>query len=214
MLNMNIFSFKRKIGRASVKEGFDNLPSAICFADRSGTVVLCNRLMDSLCHRLTGADLQHISELRNALENPAEGAETEDGKSHIYRFHSEGGKEDQPGGEAPDTFWQFTETQITDADGREYTQMQAIDVTQLHLKTMELKEENRLLDEANIRAMKLYGDIDRIVREKETLAMKMRVHDDMGMCLLATRNLLTKESTLEEYLQGAGRWHVHGLHQL
>ena len=88
MLNMNIFSFKRKIGRASVKEGFDNLPSAICFADRSGTVVLCNRLMDSLCHRLTGADLQHISELRNALENPAEGAETEDGKSHIYRFHS------------------------------------------------------------------------------------------------------------------------------
>lgn len=207
MLNMNIFSFKRKIGRASVKEGFDNLPSAICFADRSGTVVLCNRLMDSLCHRLTGADLQHISELRNALENPAEGAETEDGKSHIYRFHSEGGKEDQPGGEAPDTFWQFTETQITDADGREYTQMQAIDVTQLHLKTMELKEENRLLDEANIRAMKLYEDIDRIVREKETLAMKMRVHDDMGMCLLATRNLLTKESTLEEYLQGARRWH-------
>ena len=206
MLNMNIFSFKRKIGRASVKEGFDNLPSAICFADRSGTVVLCNRLMDSLCHRLTGADLQHISELRNALENPAGGAETEDSKSHIYRFHSEGGKEDQPGGEAPDTFWQFTETQITDADGREYTQMQAIDVTQLHLKTMELKEENRLLDEANIRAMKLYEDIDRIVREKETLAMKMRVHDDMGMCLLATRNLLTKESTLEEYLQGAGRW--------
>lgn len=212
MLNMNNFSFKRKIGRASVKEGFDNLPSAICFADRSGTVVLCNRLMDSLCHRLTGADLQHISELRNALENPAGGAETEDGQARIYRFHSEGGKEDSAGKGDPacdgghDTFWQFTETQITDADGRQYTQMQAIDVTQLHLKTMELKEENRLLDEANIRAMKLYGDIDRIVREKETLAMKMRVHDDMGMCLLATRNLLTKESTLEEYLQGARRW--------
>lgn len=212
MLNMNNFSFKRKIGRASVKEGFDNLPSAICFADRSGMVVLCNRLMDSLCHRLTGADLQHISELRNALENPAGGAETEDGEARIYRFHSEGGKEDSAGKGDPacdgghDTFWQFTETQITDADGRQYTQMQAIDVTQLHLKTMELKEENRLLDEANIRAMKLYGDIDRIVREKETLAMKMRVHDEMGMCLLATRNLLTKESTLEEYLQGARRW--------
>lgn len=212
MLNMNNFSFKRKIGRASVKEGFDNLPSAICFADRSGTVVLCNRLMDSLCHRMTGADLQHISELRNALENPAGGAETEDGQARIYRFHSEGGKEDSAGKGDPacdgghDTFWQFTETQITDADGRQYTQMQAIDVTQLHLKTMELKEENRLLDEANIRAMKLYGDIDRIVREKETLAMKMRVHDEMGMCLLATRNLLTKESTLEEYLQGARRW--------
>ena len=212
MLNMNNFSFKRKIGRASVKEGFDNLPSAICFADRSGMVVLCNRLMDSLCHRMTGADLQHISELRNALENPAGGAETEDGQARIYRFHSEGGKEDSAGKGDPacdgghDTFWQFTETQITDADGRQYTQMQAIDVTQLHLKTMELKEENRLLDEANIRAMKLYGDIDRIVREKETLAMKMRVHDEMGMCLLATRNLLTKESTLEEYLQGARRW--------
>lgn len=207
MLSMNIFSFKRRIGRSFVKEGFDNLPSAICFADRSGTVVLCNRLMDSLCHRLTGADLQHISELRRALENPAGGVEIEDGKAHIYRFRSEDSKKDQTGGEGYDTFWQFTETQITDTDGREYTQMQAVDVTQLLLKTMELKEENRLLDEANIRAMKLYEDIDRIVREKETLAMKMRVHDDMGMCLLATRNLLTKESTLEEYREGGRRWH-------
>ena len=46
-----------KIGRAAVKEGFDNLPSGICFADRNGTVILCNRQMHRLCYALLGMDL-------------------------------------------------------------------------------------------------------------------------------------------------------------
>ena len=37
--------------------------------------------------------------------------------------------------------------------------------------------------------------------------MKMRVHDDMGQCLLATRNLLlAKDATLEDFRAGGRRW--------
>ena len=59
---MSVFH-KEKIGRASIKEGLDNLPSGICFADQNGTIILCNRQMHRLCHALMGMDLQHISEL-------------------------------------------------------------------------------------------------------------------------------------------------------
>ena len=182
-----------KIGRAAVKEGFDNLPSGICFADRNGTVILCNRQMHRLCYALLGMDLQHLPELRRGLENPRPGVDVIDREALIYRF--------------PDnTLWQFAESPVTDRDSNIYTQVQAVDVTELYQKSAELEQENRALEEANARARRLYADIDQIVREKENLALKMRVHDDIGLCLLASRNLLMQESTLEEYRRGGRRW--------
>lgn len=182
-----------KIGRAAVKEGFDNLPSGICFGDRNGTVILCNRQMHRLCYALLGMDLQHLPELRRGLENPRPGVDVIDREALICRF--------------PDnTLWQFAESPVTDRDGNIYTQVQAVDVTELYQKSAELEQENRALEEANARARRLYADIDQIVREKENLALKMRVHDDIGLCLLASRNLLMQESTLEEYRRGGRRW--------
>ena len=191
---MSLFHRKPKLGRSSVKEGFDNLPSAICFAGRDGIIMLCNLQMHRLCHVLMGMDLQHISELRHALDQPQPDVEVVDREARVYRF--------------PDrTLWQFAEDLITDANGNRYTQVQAIDVTELHEKKAELERENQKLAEANQRAKKLYAELDQIVREKETLAMKMRVHDDMGQCLLATRNLLlAKDATLEDFRAGGRRW--------
>lgn len=190
---MKMIPHRPKIGRAAVKEGFDNLPSGICFADRNGTVILCNRQMHRLCHILLGMDLQYLPELRRGLDAPQPGVTVIDREALIYRF--------------PDnTLWQFGESTVTDRDGGIYTQVQAVDVTELSQKSAELEQENQALEEANARARRLYADIDRIVREKENLALKMRVHDDIGLCLLASRNLLMQESTLEEYRKGGRRW--------
>ena len=188
------FHRKPKLGRSSVKEGFGNLSSGICFADHSGTIMLCNRQMHRLCHILVGMDLQHIFELRHALDAPQPEVEVLDKDAKIYRF--------------PDhTLWQFAETPIMDVDGNRYTQVQAIDVTELHKKRAELERDNRALTEANQRAKKLYAELDQIVREKETLALKMRVHDDLGQCLLSTRNLLMRSSSsLEDFRSGGRRW--------
>ena len=195
---MSLLPFKRKIGKAAIKEGFDNLPSGICFSDSNGVIVLCNRQMHRLCHALMGSDLQHIFELRQALESPQPEVTAIDSVNYLYRF--------------PDnTMWQFAETSVTDESGKTYTQMQAINVSRLHEKSAELQKENLALKEANTRARKLYAELDQIVREKETLAMKMRVHDDMGLCLLATRNLLTQGGTLEDYQKAGERW-MQALH--
>ena len=176
---MSVFH-KEKIGRASIKEGLDNLPSGICFADQNGTIILCNRQMHRLCHALMGMDLQHISELRGALKNPCKEIIPIDAEALIYRF---------PNGAA----WQFSETAITDAEGAAYTQMQAAEVTALYEKEAELQEKNRALNEANARAKKLYTELDKIVREEENFAVKTHVHDEVGLLLSLSRKLFKQQ---------------------
>lgn len=181
------------VRRSAVKESFDNLPSGICFANHNGIVILCNRQMHRLSHILLGQDLQNLGELRHGLEYPQPEVEILDEAQAIYRF---------PEGQ----IWQYYESQITDSDGQTYTQIQAVNVTELHEKSRELETENQMLKEAIERARRLYAAIDQTVREKEILALKMKVHDDIGRCLLASRRLMLRESSLEEYRQSGDRW--------
>lgn len=185
---------RERIGRASIKESLDNLPSGICFADQSGLVILSNRQMYRLCYTLMGVDLQHISELLDALEKPQAGIQSVGADTNVYRF---------PEGKV----WKFTQSSITDADGNAYTQVLAVDVTALYEKEDELQQENRRLEEVNARARNLYAQLDNIVREEENFAVKTHVHDEMGELLGLTRNMLTKRELPPERLKALGkRW--------
>ena len=190
---MTILRRKPRINGFSVKEGLDNLPSGICFADRNGTVILCNRQMYRLCRQMTGTDLQHISELLDALNAPPPQVSKTGSDAAVYRF---------PDGK----LWQFSQSAVTDRDGNPYTQMQAMDVTELYEKRAELERENTELAKANARAKQLYAELEQIVREKETLAFKMRMHDDIGLCLLASRKLLMQGGSAEDYQKAEKRW--------
>ena len=185
---------RERIGRASIKESLDNLPSGICFADQSGLVILSNRQMYRLCYTLMGMDLQHISELLDALEKPQVGIQSVGADTNVYRF---------PEGKV----WKFTQSSITDADGNAYTQVLAVDVTALYEKGDELEQENRRLEEVNARARNLYAQLDDIVREEENFAVKTHVHDEMGELLGLTRNMLTQRELPPEMLKALGkRW--------
>lgn len=185
---------RERIGRASIKESLDNLPSGICFADQSGLVILSNRQMYRLCYPLMGMDLQHISELLDALEKPQAGIQSVGADTNVYRF---------PEGKV----WKFTQSSITDADGNAYTQVLAVDVTALYEKGDELEQENRRLEEVNARARNLYAQLDDIVREEENFAVKTHVHDEMGELLGLTRNMLTQRELPPERLKALGkRW--------
>lgn len=185
---------RERIGRASIKESLDNLPSGICFADQSGLVILSNRQMYRLCYTLMGVDLQHISELLDALEKPQAGIQSVGADTNVYRF---------PEGKV----WKFTQSSITDADGNAYTQVLAVDVTALYEKEDELQQENRRLEEVNARARNLYAQLDNIVREEENFAVKTHVHDEMGELLGLTRNMLTQRELPPERLKALGkRW--------
>lgn len=181
---------KRSLRRV-IKESVDNLPAGICFADSQGIIVLCNRQMYRLGHVLMGTDLQNLDELRTAIKAPRGGVAAVD--ADALRF---------PDG----TVWVFRENEITVDGGGHYIQMQAFDATELYEKRAELERENDMLEATNARAKRLYAELDRTVREEETFAVKMRVHDDIGMCLLTSRKALREDCTLAELREAGTMW--------
>ena len=159
----------------SVKEAFDNLPSGVCFFDKNGTVTLCNHQMYRVFFALTGRDLQSLPELRELLDSGPDVFLLGDGHA-----------------------WRFAREEITTEDGTAYTQVTASDVTELYRRQKELEEDNRKLEEDAQRIRRLSANIISLIREEEILSMKMRVHDDIGRSVIATRQFLQQGKPIGE----------------
>lgn len=63
----------KHLGFNAIKESFDRLPTGVCFFDRTGSIVLCNRRMYQLSRFLLDSDMQHLGEVQEALAAPARG---------------------------------------------------------------------------------------------------------------------------------------------
>ena len=176
-----------------IKESFDNLPIAACFFDKSGVVRLINRRMLAIANWLRKGGIQSLAEMRNALHSPPANVRCLDPRLWIYRF---------PDG----TALRFAQEQITTKAGVHYTQITAADVTELIRKQDQLKAENAKLAEVNERLRLLLVQMPEIIREEETLAMKLRVHDDIGHSILAARRVLLQHADPEEIRANAALW--------
>ena len=176
-----------------IKESFDNLPIAACFFDKNGVVRLINRRMLAIANWLRKGGIQSLAEMRDALNLPPENVRCLDPRLWIYRF---------PDGKA----LRFAQEQITTKAGVRYTQITAADVTELIRKQDQLKVENAKLAEVNERLRLLLVQMPEIIRAEETLAMKLRVHDDIGHSILAARRVLLQHTDLEEIRANAALW--------
>lgn len=176
-----------------IKESFDNLPIAACFFDKNGVVRLINRRMLAIANWLRKGGIQSLAEMRNALHSPPANVRCLDPRLLIYRF---------PDGKA----LRFAQEQITTKAGVRYTQITAADVTELIRKQNQLKAENAKLAEVNERLRLLLVQMPEIIREEETLAMKLRVHDDIGHSILAARRVLLQHTDLTEIRANAALW--------
>ncbi len=175
-----------------IKESFDNMPIAVCFFDKRGVVRLINHKMLSIGGELFGDGIQTLWELREGLKSPKK-AVLLDGGLPLYRF-SDG------------TILKFEETIINDEHGDTYTQVTAVDVTTLIERQEELKRENEELTQVNAAARRLYENMAEIVRDEEILAMKMRVHDDIGHSIIMARQALTDDNDIELLKKNAAAW--------
>ena len=79
-----------------------------------------------------------------------------------------------------------------------YTQVTATDVDELYKRQLQLEESSRKLERAGRRMRKLTENIRTVIREEEILSMKIRVHDDIGRSVIATRNLLSNNRPTSE----------------
>ena len=171
-----------RLKRNAVKEAFDNLPSGVCFFDRNGMVTLCNYQMRRLVFALTGRDLQSLPELREMLNGDMTPAQRD---NDIFMLDD---------GSA----WRFSQESVTTRYGDTYTQVTAADVTELYRRQKELEQDNKRLEEYAQHMRRLSADIISLIREEEILNMKMRVHDDIGRSVIATRQFLQQKRPMNE----------------
>ena len=176
-----------------IKESFDNLPIAVCFFDTNGVVRLVNHRMLTIAGLLQKNGVQTLAEMESVLKSPPAGISCINPQLQIYRF---------PDGKA----LRFAQEQIITKAGLRYTQVTAADVTDLMRRQAELSKENAKLAEANDRLRRLFEQMPEIIREEETLQMKLRVHDDIGHSILVSRRVLLRQAGLEEIQASAAQW--------
>ena len=174
-----------------IREAIETYPDGLCFATEDGRPILVNHRMNQVVNRLLGHRVLDAvtlwAELCKAplregvrLDGGQEGAET-------------GAVIQTPEGAVV----RFDRKLLQDGPVR-YVQIEALDVTDLYCRSRELAERNCLLQEQARRQRELLGDITRINHEKELLKVKIRVHAELGHCLVATRKALEEHSFEEK----------------
>ena len=167
----------KKLRVNAIKESFDQLPTAVCFFDNLGGIVLCNRQLYRLSQYLFQSDMQYLGEVKIALASPPDGVVRLSDMEDTYRF--------------PDkTVWQFEWTKVTDRYGEVYTQLTAADITELHRALVQLADDNRKLDEDAKKLRELSENVEAVAKEKELLAAKSAMHDSLAASITVTKQYL------------------------
>ena len=176
---------KREVNAWSIKEAMDDLPMGICFADESGRIILCNRMMDVLSHLLTGSHPQTMADLTGALKDlPGTRGVTEiPDVSDCFRF---------PDGR----IYHFCRSDLDCRDLQGYTQLVVHDETEIYEVNIRIRESNRQLEEVNSKLQKMYERMADDVRKKESLDLKVWLHDILGRSLLTVQDV--KNSSTSE----------------
>lgn len=177
----------QKITPDSIREALDNLPSGICFSRTSGIPLLTNRRMYALAQCLNGHCFRNAEEFwqKLAQSGPSNGIQRlQHGDSPVFRL---------PDG----SVWRFARTRLV-IGTEQYIQTTATNVTKFYVLSQELSENNAALREQQTRLKALLAQIVQIKREEEILASKVKLHDELGRCVLAGRRFFLHNDTGEE----------------
>lgn len=119
------------ITRGSIKEGFDDLPAAVCYFTPDGIIRLCNRQMFRVYRALSGRDLQSLEELHQQVWAPTHGRRV-DGKNPSFVL---------PDG----TCWLYSEQTVFGEGVRPHVECIFSEVTDLQRQRQELLRQHQQL---------------------------------------------------------------------
>lgn len=168
---------RRHFGFNVIKESFDQLPTATCFFDSTGGVVLCNRRMYELSQYLLHSSIQYLAEAEQALASPPDGVVPIAHAENTYQFPDQ-------------TIWKFEKRIVTDRYKETYTQLTAADVTQLRQALTQFAIDNHKLAQDAEKLKELSKTVEAVAREKEALAAKSAMHDSLASCITVTKQFL------------------------
>ncbi len=161
----------QRIEAASIKECVDSLPIAACCYWPGGLVKLVNGRMVELCYAVTGSAPLDGERLWRTLESGEGRADyLQTGENPVVRL-SDG------------RVWSFRRRVAELGEGAIYAIL-AVEMTEEYAANAELTEKQKRVGDFNRRLRALNREIERMSVEKEVLAAKVSVHDDLGHALL------------------------------
>lgn len=182
---------KNELSPLAIQQAIDDLPLGICFADPYGTLILCNRVMSGLGMVLLGSHPQTWEELEHALEEPPKqsGVRIFEGTPNGFCF---------PDGK----IWSIQMRSLTMEGLEGYLQVTAHDMTDLYRENQALEQANRHLEEVMEKLQRMYERMADTVREKESLELKVYIHDILGRSLITIRDIMDSSSeSLEKKME-------------
>ena len=163
---------RTRITPMSIKEAMDSLPMGACYYLPGGRIVMANRGMEDFCRAAVG----------EALIN---------GETFSARLFGENAPQRDstlvtlPDGKA----WSVTRKSVPH-ERATLTLLLASDVTEEHRKTEALEAAQRSLADLGERLVRYNRDLTDYIAQSEALQARMRIHDELGLSLLAIRHCL------------------------
>lgn len=188
-------SAEKEITPDSIRMALDNLPSGLCFSDTKGIPLLTNRKMYQLAQEAMGQPFRNAEELWQKL------AELEK-QNGIERLESEGFLTFR----WPNSnIWQFSRAKLMLRE-QQYIQTTATNITRHYTLTQELLESNAAMDKQYRRLNTILKKIVQTAREEEILASKVKIHNELGQCLLTARRYLAGSQSEKNISQLFSQW--------
>lgn len=186
---------KKKPSAKMIKKAIDSYPGGICFSALDGRVILVNEKMNKLILELTGHTILNAKAAWEELENFANNRKAE------KLTQSWLPKEPDNESTRQQLFFRFSDSSVWRFELRfldsNTVQIEAAEITELYRLSEELYENTIRLQEMQKRQKALLDSIVEVNLNKEILAAKMHIHDELGHCLLATTKAITEDSLAE-----------------
>ena len=186
---------KKEPSAKMIKKAIDSYPGGICFSALDGRVILVNEKMNKLILELTGHTILNAKAAWEELENFANNRKAE------KLTQSWLPKEPDNESTRQQLFFRFSDSSVWRFELRfldsNTVQIEAAEITGLYRLSEELYENTIRLQELQKRQKALLDSIVEVNLNKEILAAKMHIHDELGHCLLATTKAITEDSLAE-----------------
>lgn len=160
----------------AIKDFVDEMHYGICFYDEDGMPLFVNRQMNRLCVAITGRELMNGVTFTGMFMDGGNS-----GGVDIIRKNPTVMISDVDG-----TVWEF-QMEKFNMRRNSINEIRAYDITEWYNLNIRLGERIDSLNVVNERLRSYGKEVDKVARESEVMTAKIRVHDDVGKCLLAFR---------------------------
>lgn len=188
---------KKNMSAKMIKKAIDSYPGGICFSALDGRVILVNEKMNKLVLELTGHTILNAKVAWEELTNFANNGKAEKLDQSWLPKEPDNGNERTH----QQLFFRFSDSSVWRFELRfldsNTVQIEAAEITALYRLSEELYENTIRLQEMQKRQKALLDSIVEINLNKEILAAKMHIHDELGHCLLATTKAIAEDSLAE-----------------